>query len=89
VGSTHLIHAIFHGFELAWRSEKFEFIEIFEDFLRVYFENVPNCLNKRFAKWIKERLMVANNRSIYADLRKKVLETVRGVVNRNKRQNGS
>lgn len=33
--------------------------------------------------------MVANNRSIYADLRKKVLETVRGVVNRNKRQNGS
>lgn len=33
--------------------------------------------------------MVANNRSIYVDLRKKVLETVKGVVNRNKRQNGS
>lgn len=33
--------------------------------------------------------MVAINRSIYVDLRKKVLETVKGVVNRNKRQNGS
>ena len=33
--------------------------------------------------------MVSNNRSIYTELRKKILEIVKGVVNRNRRQNGS
>lgn len=72
VGSTHLIHAIFHGFELAWRWEKFEAIEYFEDFLDLYLEKVPCCLNKRFAKWMKERMLFSVNNSIYLEMRHKI-----------------
>ncbi len=52
------------------------------DFLKLYTEKIPNCLYKKFVKWMKETAEISLNKSIYTTLRKKALEYVNEVISR-------